>query len=92
MIDSVQFVNMSAYMDFKEATDGLFAGLDHKELAKALGVSVASIRQARLKPEAKAHRAPPDRWENSVIRLAEERVWHYRKLIEHLRKSARNEG
>lgn len=73
-------------MDFKEATDGLFAGLGHGELAKALGVSVATIRQARLKPEAKAHRAPPSEWENSVIRLAEEQVWHYRKLIENIRK------
>jgi hypothetical protein len=45
-------------MDFKEATDGLFGRVDHDALAKALGVSVASIRQARLRPEAGAHRSP----------------------------------
>ena len=72
-------------MNFKEATDGLFDRIDHAELAKALGVSVASIRQARLNPEAKAHREPPPNWESALIRLAEKRVWHYRHLIEQIR-------
>jgi hypothetical protein len=72
-------------MDFREATDGLFSRVDHEDLAKALGVSVASIRQARLKSDANAHRAPPEDWRHAVIRLAEERVWHYRRLIEALR-------
>jgi len=73
-------------MDFKRATDELFSNVDHQKLAEALGTSIASIRQARLRPDAKAHRAPPRDWEGSVIRLAEERVWHYRKLIEQMRK------
>jgi hypothetical protein len=30
-------------------------------------------------------RSPPTNWKQTVIRLAEERVWHYRKLIEKLR-------
>jgi hypothetical protein len=72
-------------MDFKEATDGLFARIDHEDLAKRLGVSVASIRQARLRPEAGAHRAPPENWQPAVIRAAEERMGHYRELIAHLR-------
>lgn len=74
-------------MDFKEATDGLFNRIDHAEMAKALGVSVASIRQARLGKSATARRNPPDRWREVAIRLAEERVWHYRRLIEAIRKS-----
>ena len=74
-------------MDFKEATDGLFDRVDHEDLAESLGVSVATVRQARLQPEAKAHRSPPGEWRNAVIRLAEERVWHYRSLIETLRDS-----
>jgi hypothetical protein len=73
-------------MDFREATDGLFDRIDHEDLANRLGVSIASIRQARLKPEAGAHRSPPTNWKQTVIRLAEERVWHYRKLIEKLRE------
>ena len=72
-------------MNFKEATDGLFDRIDHAELAEALGVSVASIRQARLSPDAKAHREPPSNWQDALIRLAEKRVWHYRRLIEQIR-------
>jgi hypothetical protein len=77
-------------MDFREATDGLFARVDHEDLAKALGVSIAAVRQARLKPGANAHRSPPSDWRNAVIRLAESRVWHYRELIRSLRE--RQEG
>jgi hypothetical protein len=72
-------------MDFKEATDELFERLDHAALAKALGVSIASIRQARLDTNARAHRTPPAKWEEAVIQLAEYRLMHYRRLIERVR-------
>jgi len=72
-------------MDFKKATDKLFQGVRQVTLAKSLGVSLPTIRQARLSPAAKAHRSPPSDWKRAVIRLAEEQVWHYRKLIEALR-------
>ena len=75
-------------MNFKQATDELFDRVDHAELAKALGVSVASIRQARLSPQAKAFREPPKNWSESVVKLAERRVAQYRKLIDRLRQSA----
>jgi len=74
-------------MNFKEATDRLFSRVDHEDLAKALGVSVALIRQARLKPEASAHRSPPADWESTVLRLAEERVSYFKKLIKQIRGS-----
>jgi hypothetical protein len=73
-------------MNFKEATDNLFDRIDHAELAKALGVSVASIRQARLIPSARAYRVPPPNWQHAVIGLAEERVRHYRRLIQNMRR------
>jgi hypothetical protein len=79
-------------MDFKKATDGLFNRVDHADLAKALGVSIASIRQARLSPFAKAHRQAPPNWEDRIIRLAEKRVFHYRNLIAELRASKNNNG
>jgi hypothetical protein len=72
-------------MNFKEATDGLFDRISHEELARALGISVASIRQARLSPTANAYRKPPKEWESAVIRLAEKRVFHYRRLIDRVR-------
>ena len=76
-------------MNFKNATDRLFSRIDHKDLAKALGISVASIRQARLKPDAKAHRSPPPDWENALLRLAEERVRHFRELIDEIRRTSK---
>jgi hypothetical protein len=78
-------------MDFKEATDGLFERVDHEALARTLGVSVAKIRQARLRSDAAAHRDPPRGWKNAVIRVAEARVWHYRRLIDALRQESRDE-
>lgn len=71
-------------MDFREATETLCAGISHEELAKALGVSVATVRQARLRPDAKAHRAPPSNWRAGVKRLAEQKLQHYRSLLDHL--------
>jgi hypothetical protein len=75
-------------MTFKKATDRLFSRVDHEDLAKALKVSVASIRQARLSPDALARRSPPPDWETAVLRLAEERVLLFRKLIEEIRGSS----
>jgi hypothetical protein len=72
-------------MNFREVLDRLCANLGHNEVAKALGISVQAIRQARMRPESSGFRAPPKDWENVAIRLAEERVWQYRKLIEQIR-------
>jgi hypothetical protein len=81
-------VNEGAYMDFKKATDTLFARVDHQDLAERLGVSVATIRQARLRPEAGAHRTAPEKWRDAVIRLAETQIMRYRKLIEDVRRAS----
>ena len=72
-------------MDFKKATDELFEPLSHAELARALGVSVASVRQARLNITATAHRSPPEGWEEAVAHLAEKRAGRYRDLVEEIR-------
>lgn len=84
IIDKLASVNGGAYMDFKEATDSLFNGLDHARLAKQLGVSVATVRQARLKPTAGAHRSPPPGWKEGVAKLAADQLAHYRWLLESL--------
>jgi hypothetical protein len=75
-------------ISFKEATDALSGQIDHAVIAKALGVSVATIRQARLSPKARAHRAPPKNWQFAVIRLAEQQIMRNRRLIEEIRKEA----
>jgi hypothetical protein len=73
-------------MDFKKATDILFSQVAHDDLARTLDVSVAAIRQARLQPEAAAHRRAPEGWEIAVKHLAEDRARHYRWLANQLGK------
>ena len=80
-------VNGRIYMNFREAIDALCTCLNHQDVAKALGVSVQTVRQARLKEDSDGFRAPPRNWERTVIRLAEARLSHYRKLIEKLKKT-----
>ena len=89
IVDTFLAVNRTAYLDFRKATDILCDTISHDTLANALGVSVATVRQARLRSDAKAHRGPPREWRETIIRLAEERVWHYRKLIEEIRRDRR---
>jgi hypothetical protein len=60
-------------MDFRKATDILCGAVTHAELADALGVSLASVRQARLDPSAAAHRSPPQGWEAVAAKLARKR-------------------
>lgn len=52
----------TAAMDFKTATDRVAGCISHAEIAEAAGVSVQTIRQARLDPSAPGHRPPPANW------------------------------
>ena len=71
-------------MNFRKATDDLLGGISHEELANALGVSIHTIRQARLAEGARAHRSPPEGWEPIVARLAKQRAERFRRLAETL--------
>ncbi len=73
--------------DFRKATDELFSVISHDELAKALGCSVATIRQARLDDAAKAHRNPPEGWEKVVAKLADSRASALRRLGSRLKST-----
>ncbi len=73
-------------MDFKTATDLLTTCISHAEIADAAGVSIQSIRQARLDQNNPNHRPPPDGWEKAVIRLAKEKRRELKALIEQLRQ------
>lgn len=68
-------------MDFRRATDELFACTSHEELAKALDKSVPAVRQARLDKGAKAYRRPPEGWERAVSRLASLRAGRLMRLV-----------
>jgi hypothetical protein len=86
-----RFVNGPAYMDFKKATDRLFDKIDHEDLAREMGVSVAAVRQARLREGALANRAPPSEWRAAVKALTERRLSHYTALLEDLNAEDREQ-
>ena len=71
-------------IDFKDATDELFAAISHQKLAEDLGVSVATVRQARLDESALAHRSPPPNWEAVVAKLAKRQAAHFSRLARRL--------
>jgi len=71
-------------MDFKKATEELMAGMTRGQIADALGVSEATVRQARLDEAAKAHRNAPDGWEATLAKLARQRSERLRRLAEKL--------
>lgn len=72
--------------DFKKATDELLAGVDHPKLAKKLGCSVATVRQARLDPNAKAHRNAPEGWQRRVAEMAEQEANRLMRLAKALQR------
>ena len=71
-------------MDFKKATEELMAGMTRGEIADALGVSEASVRQARLDGSANAHRKPPEGWEAKIAKLARQRAERLMRVAERL--------
>lgn len=72
-------------MDFREALDKLGERVTHEEVAAALGVSVASVRQYRLSDDAKAHRSPPAGWHQVLSKLARARGLELLKLSDSLK-------
>jgi len=71
-------------MNFREAIDILGERVTHEQAAAALGVSVASVRQYRLSPNAKAHRSPPAGWKRVLADLARERSRELSRLASDL--------
>lgn len=67
-------------MDFKTATDRVAGCISHAEIAEAAGVSVQTIRQARLDPSAPGHRPPPAGWREVLARLARGKAEELRRF------------
>src|SRR5690606_36865398 len=57
-------------MDFREAARILGEQVTTEDIADALGVSLYTIRQARLAPGAAGYRRPPANWRYALARLA----------------------
>ena len=73
-------------MNFKQATDALLETVTLEDLAKAMGVSIQTLRQARAAEGTKAHRSPPPDWERAVIKLAERQAKAFSRLAEQVRR------
>jgi hypothetical protein len=71
-------------MDFREAIDRLGERVTHDQVARALGVSVASVRQYRLPPAANAHRSAPGDWAKVLAHLARTRIRELSELADEL--------
>jgi hypothetical protein len=69
--------------DFQTATDALLASPKLEELAAAIGCSLASVKQARMKAEG-GRRSPPPGWEAGVARLARQKATQLQKLADKL--------
>lgn len=71
-------------MDYKEATDRLFARITAADLAEELGVSQNAVARARLDPSTRDYRPPPRGWERAVAKLAGERAMQLQRIKETL--------
>jgi hypothetical protein len=72
-------------INFRKATDDLLDVVTHEELAKALGCSVATVRQARRTEGTTSYRSPPKGWESIVAKVAEQRIEKLKRLVTKLR-------
>lgn len=72
--------------DFRNAAQRLGEQITTADMARELGVSHHTIRQARLGQGASGSRRPPAGWERVLVRLAREREAHFRKLAEDLER------
>lgn len=76
-------------MDFKEATDRLADCVTHQEVADAAGVTLQTIRQARLDPSNANYRSPPQDWQRILAKLARQQGRAMDKLADQLERDFR---
>jgi len=78
-------------MNFKQATDALLRAVTLEDVAKSLGSSVQSVRQARASVDSTSWRPPPSGWERAAKDLAERQADYYNRLavrLSHLAEKA----
>ena len=71
-------------MNFVEASDALTGCPTHEHIATAAGVSVQTVRQARLATDHPNNRPPPQGWQKAIAKLARERAGELVRLAEEL--------
>jgi hypothetical protein len=76
-------------MDFRTATDRLTERITADDIAGVFGVARNTIARARLDPASAAYRSPPDRWQETLARVADERSRELKTLADELRSTER---
>lgn len=76
-------------MDFKAATDRVGGCITHAEIAEAAGMSIQTIRQARMHPHSPSYRNPPVGWQALLARMLRERAKDLNKLADQLELEAK---
>ncbi len=71
-------------MEFRDAAQVLGEQITTADMARELGVSHHTVRQARLVEGAPGWRRPPDGWEAIFARLARQRARELERLAEEL--------
>lgn len=75
-------------MTFREAMQELVKRVTQQDVAREMGVSFYTIRQATYLADASAYRTPPKGWEAVVARLARERAGELLRLADELEEEA----
>ena len=75
---------MSVSMIFKEGSDRLTHCVTLFDIARETGMSDATIRRARLDPDTKSYRSPPQTWQKAIAKLARARAGELVRLAEEL--------
>lgn len=75
-------------MDFRTAANIIGRQITTADMAKAVGMSDHSVRQARLIEGAPGYRTPPKEWETALVRLARERIAELEAIVRELEPRA----
>lgn len=79
-------------VDFRTATDRAAPCVGHQELADELGVSVQSIRAARLDPGSPNFRNAPGGWQRALAKLLRRHSRDHTALAEELERDPAARG
>jgi hypothetical protein len=67
-------------MTFVEATNVFMVRVTLKDVARSIGCSTQTLKQARLSPKTTHHRRPPKGWEAVLVQLARARIMELEEL------------
>ena len=75
--------------DFRAVTEALFAKIGVEDLAREIGCSGQTVKQARMEGDSLGRRSPPPGWEKAVRKLAIQRATRLAKLVADLEPQTR---